>query len=149
MISTIPVLIQTFSSIIQAAMTIGVLVVTLLYVIFTKKMLDQNYSTFVIITGLKHSGKKIFADIENHGTTIALNVTITAVYPGKNSPLTIQLKGPNMITPGEKLIFKGELPSTRDDSIIRVEICYRSQTRKKRTEIWKYREDEFIFLGNK
>lgn len=139
--------IQTFASIIQAAMTIGVLIVTLLYVVFTKKILDQNYSTFVVITGLKRSAKKISANIENHGTTIALNVAIRVFENSRQQPAV--LKGPDMIIPGEKVQFTGESGPVDNGGDIRIEICYRSQTRKKRTEIWRIEKERIIYLGNK
>lgn len=137
--------IQTFSGIIQAAMTIGVLVVTLLYVIFTKKILDQNYSTFVVITGLKPSGKHLSATAENHGTATALNISITAITA--NGPIV--LKGPGMLAAGENAVYNGELRSKANNNGTKVEISYRSQTRKKRTELWQIRDDEIIYLGKK
>jgi hypothetical protein len=98
---------------------------------------------------LKRSGKNISANIENHGTAIALNVSIIAMSGKNKSIKTTPLNGPIMLIEGEKVIYNGELSSNMDNSEIFVEISYQSQTRRPRTEVWKIQDDKILFLGKK
>jgi hypothetical protein len=147
-INNVPLIIQIFSNIGQLLMTIALVVFTLIYVIYTKKMLDQHYSIFVALTGLTLSGKSISANIVNHGTSIALNVSIIAIT-GKNKSINTKLNGPVMLMEGEQVTYNGELSSNIDNSDIVLEISYQSHTRKTRTEVWKIKNDIILYLGKK
>jgi hypothetical protein len=144
----LPLIIQELSNIGQLLLTIAIFVATLIYVIFTKKMLDQNYSTFVFLMSLKRSGKNISANIENHGTEIALNVSII-VSSDKRKSIKTKLNGPRVLMEGEKVVYKGELSSDTDNSDILLTIRYQSHTRWPRKEFWKIKDDKIIFLGKK
>ena len=144
----LPLLIQELSNIAQLFLTIAIFVATLIYVIYTKKILNQNYSTFVFLRDLKCSGKNISANIENHGTSIALNVSIVALSGTLRSIKTI-LNGPRVLMEGEKVIYNGEISSDTDNSDILLKIKYRNQTRVPRTEMWIIKDDTIIYLGKK
>ena len=130
-------------------MTIALFVVTLIYVIFTKKMIDQNYSTFLFVKDIKRSGKNISADMENHGTAIALNVSIV-VLSGSMKSIKTTMNGPRMLMEGEKITYNGELSSEgTDNSDLLLKITYQSQTRMPRTEMWMITDNKILFLGKK
>ena len=75
MLSNLPVWIQSVVSIIQALSGIVMMIFTILYVVFTKRLVEQNYNTFLVVTGSTSDKKGLHTiTVQNHGSSLALNI---------------------------------------------------------------------------
>lgn len=127
-----------FSGIIQAITAIGIMVVTIIYVAFTRRMMEQGHSTYLVVTHIDNKSGSIV--LANHGNVPVLNVNLYSGSLKDKNP--VRGIGKNIILPGEGVTY---MFGTTDITDIFVE--YRSHVRKNQIECWKFTDSEILFLG--
>lgn len=142
MFQTLSGWVQLFLNITQTVAAIGVMVITLLYLIVTKKIFDQNHPTFIAVTDISRDIDGLTLTAENHGTATALNVSISVRTTGRTWH---PMEGKRMIVPGEKQVYRAMIDSLPDGT--RLKVLYRNQNRGTRREMWRMSGGEMIFLG--
>ena len=84
MVTKIAIWIQSCASLIQAAASIVMMIFSILYVVFTKRLVDLNYNTFLVVTDITSDPKSGgIIQIENHGSSLALNINVSVETPLK------------------------------------------------------------------
>ena len=152
MLSKIAIWIQSCASLIQAVASIVMMIFSILYVVFTKRLVEQNYNTFLVVTDVTLNEKSENCIlVENHGSSLALNIKVSVEMPHngtKPENRWVDAKGKNMLASGEKEKYCLSITNCPVLDNHKISISYRSQSRKTRTELWVNYRNTITYLGH-
>ena len=127
---------SAFKELILVALALSALVFSFFYMLVTKRIRRKKSESFVVITKIAIEGRTLIASAENHGTSDALGVSVTAKLGGGIRKKKVFLLGSAIIRPSEKRAFKGIAPAASALQDAEIVVRYRSRKSSPLTELW-------------
>lgn len=127
---------RSLAGFMQAVLTLMVLVLSLGYMLVTRRIRRERCESFIGISAVTADGRTISAAAENLGASDALNVSITALLGNRRRKRKVFLLGPAVIPADAKRSFRGNAGAVPPLSQVTLKVRYRSSRKAAITEYW-------------